>query len=40
MKQKIEDLSEQDYKEFFEWLLEKKVIMDKELDLSLCIFSN
>ena len=26
MKQKIEDLSEQDYKEFFEWLLEKKVI--------------
>ena len=40
MKQKIEDLSEQDYKEFFEWLLEKKVIMDKELDLSLCSTQN
>ena len=40
MRKRVEDLSEQDYREFFEWLLEKDITLYKELDLSLCSTQN
>lgn len=36
----IENLQEKDYKEFFEWILDKTVTMDKEIDFTLCSTQN
>ena len=36
----IENLQEKDYKEFFEWILEKEVTMDNEIDFTLCSTQN
>ena len=36
----IENLQENDYKEFFEWILEKEVTMDNEIDFTLCSTQN
>ena len=36
MERKIEQLTEKDYKEFFEWLLGKECELYKEIDLILC----
>lgn len=36
----IENLQENDYKEFFEWILDKEVTMNKEIDFTLCSTQN
>lgn len=33
---KINELTEKEYKEFFEWLLDREVVLDKSLDFTLC----
>lgn len=35
MKNEVKEITEAEYKEFFEWLLEKEVKLEKELDLTL-----
>lgn len=36
----FEEFKEEDYKQFFEWLLEKEVELEKEMDFTLCSTSN
>lgn len=34
--EETDDITERDFKEFFEWIFDKEITLDKELDLTLC----